>query len=36
MAEAAAYEPRLKAHYNKVVRDDLLKKFEYKKPNADS
>ena len=30
MAEAAAYEPRLKAHYNKVVRDDLLKKFEYK------
>lgn len=29
MAEANAYEPRLKAHYNKVVRDDLLKKFEY-------
>ena len=36
MAEATDYEPRLKAQYNKVIRDEMLKKFEYKNPNADS
>lgn len=29
MAEASEYEPRLKAHYNKVIRGDLLKEFGY-------
>src|SRR5690606_6344112 len=24
------YKPRLKAHYEKIVRDELTKKFEYK------
>jgi large subunit ribosomal protein L5 len=32
MAEATDYEPRLKAQYNKVIRDEMLKKFEYKNP----
>lgn len=27
---AATYTPRMKAHYNKVVRDQLTKKFAYK------
>lgn len=30
MAEANGYTPRLKAHYNEVVRDELMKEFEYK------
>ena len=27
MAEAQAYQPRLKTHYNSVVRDALKEKF---------
>lgn len=32
MAEASTYEPRLKAEYNNVIRDAMLKEFNYKNP----
>lgn len=32
MAEATDYTPRLKAHYNDVVRGELMEKFEYQNP----
>lgn len=32
MAEANSYIPRLKAHYNDVVRGELMKEFEYQNP----